>query len=255
MPVQNATQRFSSRVGNYARYRPLYPPAVITLLQNECGLTPDSVIADVASGTGIFTRLLLENGNRVFGVEPNAEMRRAGEEYLARFPKFTSVSGTAEATTLPDHSVELVTAAQAAHWFDREKARREFVRVLKPDGWAVLVWNERRTDSTPFLREYETLLLTYGTDYQEVRHERTTAEISGFFAPSPFGSRALEMLQEVDYAGLEGRLLSSSYTPQPDRPTYEPMLRELRRIFDAHRVNDRVTLEYNTLIYWGELSS
>ena len=115
------TQRFSSRVDNYVRYRPGYPSAVIDLLRKECGLTPNSVIADVASGTGIFTRMLLENGNRVFGVEPNLEMRKAGEEYLAAYPNFTSVAGTAEATTLADHSVDFVTAAQAAHWFDRPR--------------------------------------------------------------------------------------------------------------------------------------
>ena len=254
MPVDNATQRFSSRVDNYVRYRPGYPAEVLDLLEKECGLSADSVIADIAFGTGIFTQVLLDNGNRVFGVEPNAEMRRAGEQFLRSYPRFTSVAGTAEATTLPDHTVDLVTAAQAAHWFHREKARREFVRILKPGGWCVLLWNERRTDSTPFLREYEQLLLTYGTDYQEVRHERTTAEIADFFAPSPFRSRALEMRQDVDYAGLEGRLLSSSYTPMPDHANYEPMLRELRRIFDAHQVNDRVSLEYNTLVYYGQLT-
>ena len=181
MPVKNATQRFSSRVDNYVRYRPGYPSEVLDLLKKKCSLTADSVIADVASGTGIFTRVLLDNGNRVFGVEPNAEMRRAGEEFLRSDPGFTSVAGTAEATTLPDHAVNIVTAAQAAHWFDREKARREFIRILKPGGWCVLLWNERRTDSMPFLREYEQLLLTYGTDYQEIRHERTTAEIADFF--------------------------------------------------------------------------
>jgi len=154
-------------------------------MRTHCGLTAESIIADVASGTGIFTRILLENGNRVFGVEPNPEMRRAGEEYLAAYERFTSVAGTAEATTLPDHSMGIVTAAQAAHWFDRTKARREFVRILKPGGWTVLIWNERQTDSTPFLRDYEQLLLTYGTDYQDVRHERTTDEIAGFFAPGP----------------------------------------------------------------------
>jgi len=253
MPVKDPTQRFSSRVDNYVRYRPGYPLEVLCLLKNECGLTPDSVIADIASGTGLFTRLLLENGNRVFGVEPNADMRGAGEQFLAQYPHFTSVAGTAEATTLPDQSVELVTAAQAAHWFDRAKARREFLRILKPQGWTVLLWNERRTDSTPFLRDYEQLLLSYGTDYQEVRHERTTAEISDFFAPAPFQSSELEMRQELDYSALEGRLLSSSYTPGPDHPTYESMLRELRRMFDAHRVNGRVTLEYNTLVYYGRL--
>ena len=254
MPVQNATQRFSSRVDNYVRYRPGYPREVLNLLKKECDLTTESIIADIASGTGIFTRVLLENGNRVFGVEPNAEMRRAGEEFLRSYPRFTSVAGTAEATTLPDHSLEIVTAAQAAHWFDREKARGEFIRVLKPGGWCVLLWNERRTDSTPFLREYEQLLLTHGTDYQEVRHERTTAEIAGFFSPTPFELSTLEMRQEVDYAGLEGRLLSSSYTPTPEHENYEPMLRELQRIFDEHQINDRVSLDYNTLVYYGQLS-
>jgi SAM-dependent methyltransferase len=253
MPVKDATQRFSSRVENYVRFRPGYPPEVFELLQRECGLAPDSVIADIASGTGIFTRMLAENGNRVFGVEPNDKMRRAGERLLESYSGFTSIAGTAEATTLPDHIVDIVAAAQAAHWFDRKKARREFVRILKPGGWLVLLWNERRTDSTPFLREYEHLLLSYGTDYQEVRHERTTAEIADFFSPSPFRSRNLEMRQEVDYTGLEGRLLSSSYTPTSDHANYDTMLRELRRIFDAHQIDDRVSLEYNTLVYYGRL--
>lgn len=253
MSVTNPTQRFSSRVNNYVRYRPGYPREVLDLLKKECSLTAGSLIADIASGTGIFTQMLLENGNRVFGVEPNAEMSRAGEEFLRSYSRFTSIAGTAEATTLPDQSVDIVTAAQAAHWFDRQKARREFVRILKAGGWCVLLWNERRTDTTPFLRDYEQLLLTYGTDYQEVRHERTTAEIAGFFSPSPFRSSALEMCQHVDYAGLEGRLLSSSYTPTPDHANYESMLRELRRTFDAHEINGRVSLDYNTLVYYGQL--
>jgi SAM-dependent methyltransferase len=253
MPVKDATQRFSSRVDNYVRYRPGYPPEVLDLLKKECGLTPGSVIADIASGTGIFTRMLVDNGNRVFGVEPNAEMRQAGEQLLAGYSGFVSVAGTAEASTLADHSVDIVTAAQAAHWFDREKARREFIRILKPGGRTVLLWNERRTDSTEFLRDYERLLITYGTDYQEVRHEHTTAEIAGFFAPSPFGAQTLETRQEVDYAGLEGRLLSSSYTPTLGHANYEPMLGELRRIFDAHQINGRVSLDYDTLVFCGQL--
>jgi SAM-dependent methyltransferase len=253
MPVKDTTQRFSSRVDNYVRYRPGYPPEVLELLKSECGLSPDSLVADIASGTGIFTRMLAKNGNRVFGVEPNDEMRRAGKRLLESHSGFTSIAGTAEATTLPDHIVDIVTAAQAAHWFDREKARREFIRILKPGGWLVLLWNERRTDSTPFLCEYERLLLTYGTDYREVRHERTTAEIADFFSPSPFRSSTLEMRQEVDYPGLEGRLLSSSYTPTSDHANYDAMLQELRRIFDAHQIDDRVSIDYNTLVYYGRL--
>ncbi len=121
MAIADPTRRFSSRVQNYVRYRPGYPPAVIDLLKKECGLSPSTVIADVASGTGIFTRMLLENGNRVLGIEPNPAMRKAGEEFLSAYPGFASLGGSAEATSLPDHSVDMITAAQAAHWFDRQE--------------------------------------------------------------------------------------------------------------------------------------
>ena len=253
MPAPNATSRFSDRVENYVRYRPGYPGEVLRVLKDDCGLTADHVAADIASGTGIWTRVLLENGNRVFGIEPNPEMRQAGERLLADFPRFTSVAGTAEGTTLPDGSVDFVTAAQAAHWFEREHSRREFARILKPGGWLVLLWNERVTDSTPFLRDYEQLLLSYGTDYAEVRHERTTDEVNEFFDPLPFQERKFANRQEFDYAGIEGRLLSSSYAPAPGHPKYEAMLADLRKIFDAHAVDGRATFEYKTRVYFGHL--
>lgn len=253
MPASNATSRFSDRVENYVRYRPGYPPQALQVLRDACGLAPQHVVADIASGTGIWTRTLLENGNPVFAVEPNAEMRQAGERLLASFPKFTSVEGTAEATTLPDGSIDFVTAAQAAHWFDRGRSRREFVRILKPEGWLVLLWNERLTDSTPFLRDYEQLLLTYGTDYEDVRHEKTTNTVNEFFDPMPFQSHVFEMRQEFDYAGIEGRLLSSSYAPGPVHSNYVPMLRELRRIFDQPAVAGRATFDYKTRVYFGHL--
>jgi SAM-dependent methyltransferase len=254
MPASNATSRFSDRVENYVRYRPGYPEEVLLALKKECGLRPSHTVADIASGTGIWTRMLLENGNTVFGIEPNDEMRTAGERLLATFPNFTSVGGTAEATTLPSQSVDFVSAAQAAHWFDRKRARREFVRILKPDGWLVLLWNQRATDSTKFLRDYEQLLLTYGTDYEEVRHERTTAAVNQFFDPSPFRERVLEMRQEFDYAGVEGRLLSSSYAPGPGHRQHATMLRELRRIFELSSAEGRVAFEYKTRLYFGHLS-
>jgi len=254
MPASNATSRFSDRVDNYVLYRPSYPAEVLDALKAECKLMPGHRVADIASGTGLWSRLLLENGNPVFGVEPNAEMREAGARLMATFPNFTSVSGTAEATTLAAQSVDFVTAAQAAHWFDRRPARREFTRILKPGGWLVLLWNERLTHSTEFLREYEDLLLTYGTDYEDVRHERTTEAVNEFFDPAPFQEREFEMRQEFDYAGVEGRLLSSSYAPGPEHPQHAPMLRELRRIFDARAVQDRVAFEYKTRLYFGRVT-
>jgi SAM-dependent methyltransferase len=253
MPASNATSRFSARVGNYVRYRPGYPVEALRSLRNECGLNASHVVADIASGTGIWTRMLLENGNPVFGVEPNAEMRAAGERLLAGFPRFTSVAGTAEATTLPDASIDFVTAAQAAHWFDRAGSRREFARILKPGGCLVLLWNERLTDSTPFLREYEQLLLTYGTDYADVRHENTTELLNEFFDPAPFQDRTFANRQEFDYTGLEGRLLSSSYAPGPEHARYPAMLRDLRTLFDMHAVAGRVGVDYKTRVYFAKL--
>jgi ubiquinone/menaquinone biosynthesis C-methylase UbiE len=249
----DSTLRFSSRVGNYARCRPSYPPEIIDILRHECGLTADSVIADIASGTGIFTRLLLENGNRVCGVEPNQAMREAGELYLASYRNFTSVCGAAEHTTLPDTSADLVTAAQAAHWFDREKALEEFRRILKPDGYLVLIWNDRRKDAAAFDREYEQLLENFGTDYDEVKR-RDNASMQ-FFGRIPHQLRILRNFQDFDYASLEGRLLSSSYTPQAGHPSHEPMLAELRRIFDAHQKSGTVRMEYDTKVYFGQLVS
>jgi len=253
MPATNATSRFSDRVENYVRYRPGYPEKVVDALRREPGLRPDHVIADIASGTGIWTRMLLQNGNPVYAVEPNVDMRQAGERLLAGFANLTSVEGTAEATTLADSSVDFVTAAQAAHWFDRARARKEFVRILKPRGWLVLIWNEREIDTTPFLRDYEQLLLDYGTDYQDVRHERTTDAVNEFFDPLPYQERTFAMRQEFDYAGLQGRLLSSSYAPGHGHPKHEPMIAELKRIFEKHASTGRVSVEYKTRVYFGQL--
>src|SRR6266481_5895551 len=162
------TQRFANRVENYLRYRPRYPREIVDLLKNECSLGPESVIADLGSGTGFLAEMFLANGNLVYGVEPNGEMREAGEGLLQDYPRFKSVNSLAEATGLAAQSVDFVTAGQAFHWFDRSKCRAEFKRILRPGGWVVLVWNDRRTDSTPFLRAYEQLLHTYATDYAHV---------------------------------------------------------------------------------------
>jgi len=254
MPQTDSTARFSNRVENYIRYRPGYPQGVLEVLRDECGLTSGSVIADIASGTGIFTRILLENGNKVFAVEPNREMREAAERLLAAHPNFISIAATAEETTLATQSVDFATAAQAAHWFDLPRARREFTRVLRPTGFAVLIWNERSTNTTPFLRDYEQLLMTYGTDYRQVRHENTTDKIGTFFAPSALEERTFDMQQDFDYAELEGRLLSSSYAPLADNPNYAAMLTRLRRIFDDYQTEGRVSMEYRTRMYYGRLT-
>ncbi len=253
--MSDPVARFSNRAENYAKFRPSYPAGVVDILKDDCGLTETSIIADVGSGTGILSELFLRNGNTVIGIEPNAAMRQAAERLLTGFAKFVSTDAKAEATTLKPASVDFVTAGQAFHWFDREKVRREFARILKPGGWVVLIWNERRLDSTPFLRDYENLLLRYGTDYDQVRHENVAGEINHFFAPETFHLKNLENAQRFDFESLKGRTRSASYTPEPGSPNFEPMVAKLEELFNAHNSDGTVTFEYETRIYYGHLNN
>jgi SAM-dependent methyltransferase len=251
--MTDSTQRFTGRVEDYARYRPNYPPELLHLMRRECGLTEDTVVADVGSGTGILARLFLDNGNRVIVVEPNDEMRRAGESLLSGHGRFESVTGTAEATTLPQGSVDLITAGQAFHWFDPTPARKEFERVLRPGGWVVLVWNDRRKHGEPFHEAYEKLLESYATDYAEVEHGRkgSPENIRGFFAPNPVHTATFDNRQVLYYDGLLGRLRSSSYVPAEGQPGHREMLGELERIFRDHENGGQIVMEYETRAHYG----
>lgn len=245
-------QRFTDRVENYVRYRPSYPDGVLDLLRRDAGLGSASHVADVGSGTGISAALLLRAGCTVSGVEPNRAMREAAERLLAAEPSFRSVDGTAEATSLADGSVDLIVAAQAFHWFRRREAREEFNRILKPAGRVVLMWNERRLAATPFLRDYEQLLLKFAVDYREVRHENIgEKELGEFFRGGAYQIHAIPHQQSFGFAGLKGRLLSSSYVPAEDRPEHAPMLEGLRRIFEQHQSGGLVRFEYDTRVFLG----
>jgi len=248
------TERFSSRVENYVRYRPGYPREVTELLQNDCGLAAESVVADVGSGTGKLTELLLQSGCRVFGIEPNCEMREAGERLLSCNPRFTSVAASAEVTSLVTQSVDLIVAGQAFHWFDRERTRNEFLRILKPNGWVALIWNDRCTDTTPFLAAYEGLLREFASDYEQVNHRNIDIEVlSGFFRAEPKFKKFV-YTQHFDFEGLKGRLLSSSYAPERGQSKHEAMLGRLREIFDTYQHSDTVVFDYDTLVYYGRLT-
>jgi SAM-dependent methyltransferase len=254
--ARDSKRRFSSRVENYVKYRPGYPAALVELLARECGLTRDTVVADVGSGTGILTELLLRNGNRVVGVEPNADMRDAAERLLAGYPNFVSVAGSAEATTLDAASVGVVVAGQAFHWFDHAAARREFARILAPGGHVALVWNVRRVDASAFMTEYEALLRAFGTDYEQVSHHGVDErELDAFFGPGRYASFVLPNAQAFDYAGLEGRLLSSSYVPNVGEPRYEEMLAALGELFARHEVDGKVAFDYDTKVFCGRLDA
>jgi SAM-dependent methyltransferase len=249
------TERFSNRVEDYARWRPGYPDALLPWLMQRAALQVGAVVADVGCGTGLFTRELLRHGLRVHGVEPNAPMRAAGERDLAEFgAAFSAHNGSAEATGLAAGSVQLVTAAQAFHWFRPEPTRAEFARILAPGGYAALIWNVRRED-TPFLQGYEALLRQHAPEYAAsgVPAQANLEVIRPFFAPGGFIEHSLPYAQMFDLEGLRGRLLSSSYVPPAGAPGHEPMLAALRSLFQAQQSGGRVAFEYDTRVFLGRL--
>ncbi len=238
-------------MADYVKYRPGYPEEVMALLR-RAGLRDGSKVADIGSGTGIFSKLLLDAGHEVFAVEPNAEMRAAAEVLLGRSSSFHSIAASGEETTMPDQSMDWIVSAQAFHWLDLSRARAEFSRLLKPAGLIALIWNVRQTDSTPFLREYEDLLLTYAPDYAQVRHENVDAEaLASFFKNGCFEKQVFSNAQTFDLAGLRGRLLSCSYAPASGHALHAPMLTELERLFEAHQRDDVVEFRYHTEVFIG----
>ncbi|MNH95749.1 hypothetical protein D3C73_483990 [compost metagenome] len=249
----DSTKRFTERVDNYVKYRPSYPQALIDFLFTELGFTEQSVIADVGSGTGIFTKLLLEQGSHVIAIEPNSGMRTAAEEQLQAFEGFVSVEGTAEDTRLEAASVDYLVSAQAFHWFNRAEAKQEFSRILKPDGKVVLIWNNRVTDKTPFDRAYEEVLLAFGKDYTAVRHTNIQEkDLRTFFKEGQYVKQSFLNGQVCDFDGMKGRVLSSSYMPLPHEATYPALLERLKSVFDTYNENGYITITYNAEIYYGE---
>jgi SAM-dependent methyltransferase len=254
--MRDPTTRFSDRVDDYVRHRPGYTPELVGLLRRECGLGPGRDVADVGSGTGKLTELLLATGARVYAVEPNDGMRRASERLLGTVPGFVSIDGRAEATGLPGASVDLVTAAQAFHWFDQVAARAEFRRILRPGGVVALVWNERDDDASGFSRDYEGCLREFSLDYGEVDHRRTASRerIAAFFGAGGFREAEFPNRQDLDLDGLRGRYLSSSYALPRGHPRSGEVMEALSEIFRKHQQHGSVRIDYRTQVYHGGIA-
>jgi len=249
MPL-SSSERFLGRVEAYAKYRPSYPAAAIDLLEARCGLRRGADAVDLGSGTGILSALLVKRGARVFGIEPNQEMRYFSD--LAIRGEFYSDSGTAEHTQMPDRFFDLMVSGQAFHWFDPQRTRVEALRILKPGAWAALLWNERPKGLLPFLEDYEALLRRYAKEYDEVARLRAQEDgIRVFFGHAP-ELATFPNEQVFDFEGLAGRVMSASYAPMPDRPEHAPLMAGLRDVFDCHQRDGKVVFPYQTLVYFGQ---
>jgi SAM-dependent methyltransferase len=248
------TKRFTERVDNYVKYRPGYPDEVIDFLQNECVLAEGSVVADIGSGTGIFTRLLLNNGYTVYAVEPNQAMQQAAKQWLGTNENYTAVDAIAEATTLLPKSIDLIVCAQAFHWFNDDRTRAEFKRILKDGCYAALIWNNRLTDANDFSRAYENLLRKDSIDYNKVNH-RNIRDIGfkAFFKSGIYKQVNYPNAQVLKLDGLIGRAFSSSYVPPQSSGEGKKFREMLEDIFEKYNIDGTVSFLYQTEIYIGRV--
>jgi SAM-dependent methyltransferase len=258
LPACQPTERFSKRAEDYRRHRPSYPQDVVDLICKTANLKAGSSVADIGSGTGILSNLLLHAGLEVWAVEPNEAMRRAAEEELGALPRFHSVAATAESTHLPNASFAAITVAQAFHWFEPAAARREFQRLLRPGGWAFIIRNDRLADASSFARDYEDLLISLGESYRMVTHrDREGSAISrrAFFQEGETHEAYFDNPQTLDWPKLRGRFLSSSYVPAVGEPRHEASLAELEEIFHRHARKGCVILPQRTEVHFGKLGT
>jgi len=248
------TERFSDRVSNYVRYRPSYPQALVDTLMTECHLDSQSTIADVGSGTGIFSRLLLDKDCYVSGVEPNRNMREAAESQFAGYNKFSSIDGQSERTGLDDSSIDLITAAQSFHWFEIADTRQEFLRILKPGGYVALVWNQRKIEQ-PFQIEYDRMLRQYASDYSAVNHMNISPEdILDFFSPNKVAKFEFDNSQIFGLSGFLGRMQSSSYVPKTGTAEYLRLIQAAEDLFSRYQSSETISFEYNSFFYLAVFS-
>jgi len=250
--MKSPTERFSDRVDNYVKYRPEYPEPLVRLLQEK--VAPPAVVADIGSGTGILTRQLLDAGYEVYGVEPNAPMRSAAEQSIGGNPLFHTVSGTAEITLLADLSVNLITAAQAFHWFKADPTKAEFRRILKPGGILAIIWNERNVSEVNCRWDHilQTLAPEYPQPWMKEHHRNIDVDaIQAFFAPGSMTLTKFDNKQVLDREALIGRFLSSSYVPNVGEPGFEEIISAVKDLFDDCQVDGHITIMYETHVYWG----
>lgn len=251
--MSNPVDRFSSRVADYDKYRPSYPLDLINKLLELSNLNQRSVIADIGSGTGIFSELLVNQGVKVIGIEPNDAMRHSAENKLGHKVNFTSLNATAESTCLKDSSVDVITAEQSFHWFNKDKTIPEFKRILKPNGVLALVWNQRCIEQD-FQIAYDKILGTYSKDYDSINHKNLKDnEVPQFFDSNRMETYTYNNEQFFDYEGLLGRMRSSSYCPLPGTAEYSRLVKELEVVFNQFSLHGQVEFKYKSSLFIGPI--
>lgn len=248
------TEKFTGKASAYEKYRPAYPEEFIDYLYSQAGFKKESVIADIGSGTGILSGQLLERGNRVLCVEPNADMRQKAEKNLSGYSNFSSVDGTDENTGLNDNSVDFITVAQAFHWFNTVGFRKECRRVLKPGGKVVLVWNSRAAGSEIVI-ENAAICRRFCPAFKGFSggEKNDIDTFAVFFKNGIFENKNFENNMAYDLENFIGRNLSSSYAPKENEGNYEGFAAELTRLFEKYKQKNKIVMPNITRCYIGEV--
>lgn len=247
--------RFTGLSEIYSKYRPSYPSEMMDYLySSEIGMTSSSIVADIGAGTGKLSKLLLLRGSFVYCVEPNDDMRTAGEIELKDFDNFKYLKCSAENTSLLSGSVDFVTAAQSFHWFDREAFKIECRRILGKNGLVVLIWNSRQAKN-PAVLENDEICRKHCPEYslkKETMRGGVPEDFIGFFR-GEFDYRVFANNISYNLDAFIGRSLSSSYSPKKDMPSYDHFIADLTEFFGRHEKNGIFDFPQVTQIYIGSV--
>lgn len=247
-------ERFSNKAEKYELYRPAYPEDSISKILELCNVIPsDNVkIADIGSGTGKFTKLLLDKEFMVYAIEPNEQMRTIAENKFINYKNFNSINKTAESTGLEDNSISIITVAQAFHYFDLDKVKKEFKRILKSDGKVVLLWNFRLRESN-FIKEYENIIYNLHSSKVKPTHAQdnmTDKVFKDFF--ENYEIINISNSQEFDFESLWGRTLSNNHMPNENEPEYLQLYDDIKKLFNKYQKKGKVLFQYRTQIVVGD---
>lgn len=249
--ILDNTKKFTGKAAVYANARPGYAPVFINHL-SSIGIGKNSIVADIGSGTGIFSKELLEMGCTVYGVEPNEDMRREAKKSLAQFEIFYPVDGSAEKTTLYENSVDFITVAQAFHWFDAVEFKLECRRILKNSGKVILIWNSRVMDS-PLVKENEQIFKMFCKDFKGFSGGISYMDesIKAFF--EDFEVLRFQNDLQFDKLKFIGRNLSASYSLKENDSEYDSYVLHLEKLFDKYATDDKLIVPNETIAYIGQI--